>query len=392
MFVVLTALACSPATMAPGTPPDAPVLEGEEAATTSPFLQFIIKGTTPDGTLVRVHLDDACRGPVWRDLTAEQLREGQPIDLASGTTNVFTAMAVDSKGLASTCAAPVRVNYARPPPPQRPELRALPLLPTRETHFVIRGSAENSIAVRLFEGPGCSGTVFGTLSTDVFTQTGFEVDLLPNVVRIFSVDALNAAGQRSTCSNSLFLTSDRKPPFISPALQSPSPSPELKSFITLTPYGDDVARGAVFLGPGCTGEELATCLGLACTGFEVGFPPTPTSRWSTRAADSLGNETECLDAVEPWFFDATVPLPGVQLVAGFVLRGRVPASASAVLLYDGPDCVEVNRSPVLLQRQELVGQGVSLLNHLGPTDGGLVSVLASDGFSAYPCSGNVQRY
>lgn len=386
-FCLLTTLACAP-TPQTFLPPEPPVLEGDDTPFISLQLQWTLKGTAPDDTQVRLHLDDACRGPAWRDVTPDQLSEGLRIELASGTINVFTAVAIDARGVSSTCSSPVRARFERPPAPQRPEPRATPPLPTRETHFTIRGTAREAVTVRMFEGAACVGPPLTTLTVDDFAGPGFGVDVRPNGTRQLSFDALNLISQRSSCSPPVYLASDQQPPFVDPRLRSPTPSPEQRAIISL---GLDAFRGDVFLGLGCGGGLLARCEAPWCSAFEVIFPPNAVQDWSAMAADELGNSSGCVDSLEPWRFDPNESVPPVQLTTSLPVRGLVPASNTWVYLFASPGCDSTFQYE-RYEPRELMVYGVYPEGRFGPSDGGLLSAAGFDGTSWYFCGNPVPWY
>ena len=382
---LLSVLACGPAKPPPTISLLAPVLEGDGVV--SPFRAWTLRGVAAPTTIVRLYLDDRCEGPVWRDTTPTALAGGLEIELTAGNVNVFAATAVDPRGLASPCSTPVRVKYQRPPPPQRPEVRARPLTPTRETHFVITGHAADASTVRLFEGASCQGDPLATLSADDFATVGFGIDVPESgSTRVFVLDGLNLIGERSPCTFSVLLYSSRQPPRLDLRLRSPSPSPDLSAYVAVSFFA---SYGYVFLGTGCVGNVLARCEGVECTAVKVDFPPVPQSAWSAYAVDGLGNRSSCDDSAEPWNFDPTYLPRAVELSAGPLLRGLVPASSSGVLVYDVPDCPDL-RARDLVAGNELAGIGYSTLRVFGAPDGGLVSARVQ-GSALSPCSEPVLR-
>lgn len=381
-WLLLTVLACTPAPVPP-EPPAAPVLEGDGALVF--HFQWTLKGTAPPETVVRLHLDDACRGPALRDFTSAELGEGVSLDLVSGTPNVFTAVAIDAQGLSSACSAPVRVRYERPARPRRPEATITPPPPTRETRFVIRGTAEGATSVQLFEDFNCIGSPIGELGVDAFREVGFTVEVPPNVGRVFVLRALNQVGDVSACSSTLSAFSDHFPPVVQLAILSPRPSPERSALIGLS---SDAALGTVFLGPDCAGSVLSSCSGSDCTAFPVEFPMAPSSSWSATAVDGLGNSAGCVNALDSWEWDPLAPAPLIELTSNQQpLKGLVPASCAWVELFDGPACDPAHLR-AFVAGVRLAGPGVFTGSFNVPSDGGVLVArgLSLDQQTAYPCS------
>lgn len=390
-MLLLTVLACTPAPMPP-VPPAAPVLEGDGVLAFD--FHWTLKGSAPADTIVRIHLDDACRGPALRDVTSARLSEGVQVDLVSGTANVFSAVSIDAFGVSSACSEPVRVRYERPARPRLQELNLTPALPTRETLFVIRGTAQDAVSVELFEGFSCSGTPIGELSADAFRNLGFSIEVQPNVSRVFVAQALNVLRERSSCSSSVLAVSDQYPPVMQLSILSPKPSPEQKALVAVS-Y--DATFGTTFLGPDCTGPMLGSCSGADCRAFPVQFPMASSSSWSATAVDQLGNDSGCFTAPDSWEWDPLVPTPVLELTRKMhpqFLYGLVPASCAWVEIFDGPVCGDADRLRAFIPGVQLAGPGYYTVNFNQPSDGGvLVARCRSlDLMTASPCSQPVPWY
>jgi hypothetical protein len=361
------------------------VLEGD--GFTSLFQAWTLEGTAPDDTVVRLYLDTACRGPVFRDVTSVELSEGVSVDLLMGPPNVFSAVAIDLRGVASACSEPIRVSFLRPERPELTDFSISPLPPTRATRFTIRGSSLHATRVRLWDGFDCSDAdLIATMSAESFQTVGFEVDLEPNESRSFAVDAVNVLDQSSGCSSPLSVMSDQTPPELQLAVRSPMPSPELEAFVSL---GDnDAFQGSVFLGPSCKGPAVASCQNYSCRAMKVAFPRAAVGEWSAVAFDAAGNRTACITSPEPWAWDEFVSPPLLELEFIFNLRARVPASYDSVRVFDGPDC-EPGHQQGFITAASLVGNGL----YLPPSDGGVLSAFGSslDG-GVFPCSAPVPWY
>lgn len=378
---------------APATPtlPAAPVLEGDGAV--SMRREWLLTGSAPEGTVVRVHLDVDCRGPSWRDLTAEELRAGLLINLVGGPENVFAAVAIDARGAVSDCSDPVRVRFDRPPLPQQPDVQLTPALPTRETHFVIKGHAADATTVRLFDLQGrCDGVPLATLSEEDYGTRGFELDVTPNVSHGFVLDALNALGERSSCNAVVSVYSDQTPPFVTAALLSPTPSPDRRAFIELTQ--ELVDWGYAYLGADCVGAGLASCNGSGCRLLEVEFPELAVQPWSAFAIDSLGNRSACVNSSTPWEWDPGAPSPTVRLFAsGQWLRALVPARNAFVEIYDGPTC-DLAQLRARVPSRDLASSGLFTSSFTEYSDGGVLTARSSSalGSTDEPCSAPVRWY
>ena len=387
LLLVLTALACAPPPVIPSRPPEAPVLENAELPIVTRVSWWRLEGSAPAGTVVRIHLDEACLGPALRVVSPEQLRQGLDLDLAGGTVNVFTAIAIDVRGVASDCSGAVTVRYDRPPVPERPKFSVSPPPPTRATHFVLGGVAVDADTVRLFRGYYCQGVPQAVLSAVEFSRVGFAIDVLPNSQSNYVMDALSPTGDRSACSNPELVASDNQAPFVDPRMRSPMPTPELRAFVHVS---GDAALGRVFLGDDCRGPLIGVCETLGCMAVQVEFPATPSASFSATATDPVGNVSECIASADAWWFDPNVQDPAVQLESGFPFCALVPVSSSAVVLYDGPDCEPLNER-TRVAGSYLAGPGFNLNGLFGPSDGGVISARGTDGVSFFPCSAPLER-
>jgi hypothetical protein len=387
-WLLVIVLACAPAPEP--EPPSAPVLEGDGALVYD--FRWTLKGSAPSDTVVRLHLDDQCRGPSLRDFTSAELADGVALELVGGIPNVFTAMSIDSRGLVSPCSAAVRVSYVRPGLPRFQDVNLRPTPPVRDTHFVIRGTAHDAVTVQLFEGSDCFTAPIAELSPDAFREDGFPIEVEVNTTQAFVLQAINVIGQTSACSGVFYATSDQKPPLLDPKILSPMPSPERSAFIRVTGEG---ATGTIFDGQDCTGAVLTTCTGYNCSAFLVEFPMAASSSWSVIAEDPLGNRGGCVNSPERWEWDPLAPLPALELFLGpspQFLHAKVPSSTTWVDIFDG-SC-DSNHFRARVSSTQLLSNGYYTGNLNVPSDGGVLVAqgLNVDLVTVYPCSNPVPWY
>lgn len=345
----LTALWCALAACVeptPRAPPEvgAPVLEALPATTA--FRTVTLGGSAEEGAVVRLYVDDACAGPVLREVTSAQLAAGVEVELVPRAVNVFTARAFSRAGARSACAAPVRVESTPLDPPPTPTLEAQALgppgVPTGRFRLWGRVAVAPTVLVRLFRGP-CAGTPLFVLTPEEY-ERGVQVTLPANTFSTFSAQSVDVTMARSACA-SLTLVPDDRPPSAA-IVRVASPNPSSGGFIWVTVHDASEFAGATFFaGPRCHGPWSATCVHPSECLFWIGLGPEPVE-WSVSVFDEAGNAA-CFEGTEVLVRDdglgEQAPVLELLRISDFtpmMLAPRVQATSeyTFVRLFDAPGC------------------------------------------------------
>lgn len=373
LTVLLVACVPGPAA-APPANPDAPVFALPEAVVRSP--ELTLRGEAAANVSLRLFADSACAGPVFLRATAEEFGEGLKVELVPWASNVFSASAVTSRGVASECSRPVTVRYMPTIPWSPPTLTSAPLSPSKQTRFVLSGVAPTGSEVRLHEY-SCYAAATASLSADDYFLVGFPVDVEPNMRRIMAVEAV-LDGNRSSCPD-ITLFNDTAPPTLEVRLGSPSPSPQRKALVVIG--GNQGALTRLTASPDCSGDPLNDC--GECAVQQVEFPPNVSTVFSVLAIDAAGNHV-CVQGEQPWVHDPSLPNEeAVVLRQGHPVLAQVPAGRTTVQLFHSLDC----SGPLI---EELSAWDFVYAGFAGPFTGDALSArsVRSDG-GLDPCSNAV---
>jgi chitodextrinase len=202
--------------------------------------------------------------------------------LVPGTNYTFTVRAIDADGNLSIPSNAVNITTEAPDttPPSPPTLT---VSGTTSTSTVLSWSgATDNIGVtsyNIYQGP----TLIGTTTNTTFTVTG----LTPSITYSFTVRALDAAGNVSSPSNSVNVTTN--------APDTTAPSSPVLSFtgktantvlLSWTPSTDNVAVTGYDVYQGAT---LIGSTTTATTFTATGLTASTTYSFSVRAKDAAGN-------------------------------------------------------------------------------------------------------
>jgi hypothetical protein len=315
--------ACAPEPEPEPEPPPTPTLEPLVSPT--PFSSVTLRGTAPPDSVVRVFVDEACAGPVLREVSSAALAAGVQVDLVPDA-NVFTVRASTSRGVRSACSEPVRVRFERQPPPATPTLRSEPPSPTNSRRVRLVGSAPSAEVVHVFREGGClPETLVTTVSREQFELHGVPVETSTNVVNRWFVQSVDVTGQRSDCAGVVVWVDLAPPTLRRVEVASPNPSNSPYALLRIEAlYPSDVAEYWVYPSRGCKGPATFACADVTRSCL---FPwkMTPSElRWSAQAFDLAGNGV-CVDASEVVRFEPAPNEPLVELSAdGILLVTRVP--------------------------------------------------------------------
>lgn len=336
------ACACAPIVDQP-VPPASPIIHLPASSMADPWVDPTVTMTieAADGTVIMLFVNAECAGLPLERVPIERFRDGVELDVVHGP-NVFSAKAIDTRGVASSCSDPVTFEVARPsrgmePPPRL--VRVEPPVPTTALSVRLIGTAAAGFRVRVWSAPNCKGTVLATGLG--FGLEGLRVDLQRDAVLTVSIDG--ARGNELTqCSGPLTLENDLTPPELPDVhvLSALELQPEMYGVVANDAEGDTYSLGLVCGGAtGNVGIE-GVCAGLSgsvCHRVLDLSRPGPEELPLTRS-DRAGNSV-CARVTRH------VPDAGTTLVLA-AISGRTSLNlyalttdfASSVHFYRGPSC------------------------------------------------------
>jgi hypothetical protein len=188
-------------------PPQAPVLTGTDPDSPANENAPKVLGTAPAGSTVSLYTTSGCTGAPVATGSAAQLAAGITVSVPDDATRSFRATSAIA-GVTSACSGPVTyVEDSTAPGP--PALRFASAR-ANDNSPRVTGTSGGS-AVRVFAGDDCQGQPIFT-GTPSELDSGFNLTVPDNTtVRVRGV-AIDASGNRSTCSAEAVFVEDSAAP------------------------------------------------------------------------------------------------------------------------------------------------------------------------------------
>nr|WP_246357189.1 Ig-like domain-containing protein [Pyxidicoccus fallax] len=282
-----------------GIAPSAPVLSGFTPASPSTSTQPTLSGTAEAGASVRLFSGTSCTGSVLATVTASPTGAFSVTrTVSANTTTTFTTQAVDAAGNVSACSASASYRHDSLPPAVPAFTGFTPASPGQSLTPQLRGTAEKSATVSIFQGTGCVAPAVATLTADASTGVfATSVTVSANSATGFSARAVDAVGNTSACSGVVTYVHDTV---------APTPPTFIAGYLPLdaAPVAGQVraqteprGRVAVFTDAACTqaaspaGVASADGTGLAL--LSLSQPQLETQMFAV-AIDAAGNRSACV--------------------------------------------------------------------------------------------------
>jgi hypothetical protein len=217
-----------------------------------------IFGSAVAGSTVRLFTSAGCSGtPAVTGSAATFASPGLTVSVPDNSSTTFYANVTIGTD-ASACSSGFTYVEDSAPPATPSITGSSPAPPANDNSPEIRGSAETGSTVKLFTDTGCSGTPVATGSAASFASPGLTVSVPDNSSTSFYANAMDGAGNTSSCSSGFTYVEETPPPG----------TPE------------------IFSGP------LPGCLGDFCSSgsisFTVAADRTHVSHYRIRVGDPLG--------------------------------------------------------------------------------------------------------
>jgi hypothetical protein len=326
--------------------PSPPELSGTDPASKANDNNPEVQGSAPADSTIRLYITDDCSGPAGATGTSAQLSSpGITMQVADDTSIAIRATATDAAGNASDCSA--SIGYIEDSTaPAAPSLTSTdPVSPSSSNDAAVRGNAESGAFVRVYRGESCSGDPVG--SSEATPDFSIQTSVTSDATTVFRASATDAAGNVSSCSDSISYVEDSTAP-AAPTITDADPdspanenNPKIKGTAepgsTVRLYNGSCANSVVATG---TAAEFAS------PGLAISVADNVGVAIFARATDAAGNLGPC--SADPFVYaeDSTPPGPPT-LGRTFplspanennpVVWGTAPNN-STVRLYTTPDC------------------------------------------------------
>lgn len=345
--------ACTPR-IDPPMPPPRPVVVLPESSASSPWVDplVVVKVEAAEAESVVLFVDAECRGtPLLRD-SSERFRAGVELEVVHGP-NVFSAKAIDSQGLASSCSAPETlevVKLARGSTTAPLVTRIEPMMPTQRFTGTLFGVAPAGFRVRVWSRPLCQGSLVST--GNGFGDAGLAVALSPNDRLEVSLDGVRGT-ELTLCSTPHVLVNDITPPLAVEGVVFPSQVDRGgEQFFVVKNDPDSTEKYGIADGPSCEPAKTMLQFGFdrVCSGIVgsvchriLGMPPLSSPRFSVWRVDLAGNAS-CTTLISPARDGGSSSLSTLRLHGGTSdnLYAATTHLAPGLQFFEGTTCFGIS--------------------------------------------------
>ena len=189
-------------------------------------------------------------------------------------------------------------------PPSSPTITDVtPASPANDNNPVIKGTVgpDFPTAVKIFDHPGCDGSVAATLTPEEF-EAGVALPVPDDETTYFGAATANSA-DNSLCSNQVAYTEDSTAPAAPTGLASDPTGPSSETHPMISGQAEDGSTVRVYAAPTAAdcipANLLATGNATEFTtpGLEVTVPPNADTVLRASATDPAGNASPCSDPI-----------------------------------------------------------------------------------------------
>jgi hypothetical protein len=330
------------------TPPDPPVLVSTTPSSPSNVVTPTVNGTAEAGATVRLYTSGDCSGsPVGTGAVDGLGNFAIVVNLSGEGAYTFRATAIDGSGNASSCSASLGYFLDMTPPAAPVLVVTSPTSPSSNSNPSLIGTAEAGATCDVYEGTDCTGSLVATGLADGLGDFSIAVAVAADGAHTFTVRAQDAAGNVSTCSNSLGYTRDTVAP-AAPVVVATNPvSPSSNTAPLLLGTAEAGTTCDVYESADCSGPVVATGAADGSGNFSIALAVAGegTHTFTVRARDLAGNSSTCSNSLG-YTLDTTPPAAPVLVAtspaspssnANPSLLGTAEAS-SALDVYESADC------------------------------------------------------
>jgi hypothetical protein len=295
----------------PGAP-TAPIFTGTTPASPSNVNSITVSGTAQPEMLVTIYRNADCSGD--SNDTGEANAQGRfdvQLDVPDNSTTTFSATATNVNNERVSACSTVPLNFVEDSTaPAQPTLAGpQPASPANNNMPQLSGTAEAGSTVRVFTNANCQGAVAAMTAADTAGNYSIVMTVADNSSTFFTVNALDAAGNVSSCSGATQYVEDSVVP-ATPVFSGSTPGSPANN-------NDPVIRGAapqnvrvrIFRDAACTQQVVEVMSTMAGT-----FEATPhvddnttTSFYAKSVSIPVGNESPCTATPLVYVEDSIAP-------------------------------------------------------------------------------------
>ncbi|MBT9557401.1 MAG: hypothetical protein IV100_15280 [Myxococcales bacterium] len=341
--------------------PPPPVITGSTPPSPGQSLSPTLLIDAEAGSTVSLYVDPACSAGFGFVGTATSLGKLElfiDAELTPNATTPFYAQAVDAAGNQSLCSAPFTYTHDSIPPAPPVLTATAPVSPSATvTSPTVSGTAQVPGSIRIFVDSACLGSPSGTAAVSESGTFTVPVTVLPNKASNLYGQAVDSAGNTSTCSAALPYVHDAVAPLavtitgLTPASPSQNPTP------TVAVKGEAGASVQVFSAADCAGSVVGngTFNAAGTAQVQSSALDNTISTFTARAVDAAGNVGPCSNAVtyrhdslspaSPVITSFSPTSPGKSLKPSAIGTGEAGAT---VTLYQNDTCTLAISGPTTL--------------------------------------------
>lgn len=328
----------------PGAPPP-PVFTGTLPPSPANENSPALRGTTEPNNTITLYANADCSGDFTTFEEADAMGNfAINVDVPDNSTTVWSATATNRRERVSECTVmPVRYVEDSTPPAQPVLTSVTPASPSNNNNPELVGTAEPGSTVLVYAAPivmsvpplPCNGTPAFTLAADAMGAFRVVAPVADNSKTMFTVKAVDAAGNQSACSlGTQYEEDSRIPPIVTLVPTTIPASPSKQATFVMNGTGELNARVSLFRDAACTDpfpiEPLLVTAANGSFSFRVTVEPNTTTRLWAQQQTPVGNKSLCSTDSVTYVMDATPP-------AAPMITATLPASPTN----QNPNAVEV---------------------------------------------------
>lgn len=273
----------------------------------------VVSGQALFGLQVELFLDAACSGEPARTVQADEKGAFKArFEVADDSVTHFSARTLNQAGKRSACSNSLTFTEDSTPPPPPDGLGTRPVSPAADRVPVLSGRTEANAAVRVYLGGACDNIPVASVTASPQGAFDVEVPVVLNAVNRLHVNAVDAAGNQSGCSEVVEYEeiSGTLPSTVTFLATSPvSPSRENRVSVS----GEALAGATVLLfdNAQCHGNPLGQGE-VNASGFflvQVTVPENAVTVIYAATETEANGRSACSTSSLSYIEDSTVPLP-----------------------------------------------------------------------------------
>ncbi|MFO0494372.1 MAG: Ig-like domain-containing protein, partial [Flavobacteriia bacterium] len=270
-------------------------------STTTPLLNL----TGEPGATISIYTSASCTGtPIGSGVFDGSGNASIQVVANPNSTTQFTASVTDQAGNVSICSSTFNYTHDNTAPSTPTIVSSTPASPspssTTPTLTVTGG--EPFSTCRIYNSSNCSGAIVATGTFDGSGTAGIAISVTANTTTQFTAQAIDGAGNTSSCSNVFTYTHDNivpsTPTIVSSSPASPSSSSATPT-LTLT-GGEPGSTYRIYKSSNCSGPIATTNTfngsGTAIS-MAISVTANSTTQFTAQAIDAAGNISTCSNTI-----------------------------------------------------------------------------------------------